>query len=302
MIPKDKSLKLVQIYCHVCDKFEKDLQYSSLRYSNNSNPTFTDSEIMAIYLFAVSQENKFQIKQAYEYAKDYLLSWFPQLPSYTAFNYRINRLSEAFRLLTESLIREFRPEDCMKNVSLIDSLPIITCSGKRKGKVAPELTNKGYCSTKTLYFYGTRIHALGYRRKNKMPFPEQIIVTSAAENDLNVFRDYWSGIRNRTFIGDKIYYSVDYFKSLELTTNSVMLTPVKGIKNQSEVLKQFDKAADDLFSRAVSSMRQPIESFFNWLIEKTDIQRASKVRSAKGLLVHLYGKLAAAFIILLFNS
>ena len=29
MIPKDKSLKLVQIYCHVCDKFENDLQYSS---------------------------------------------------------------------------------------------------------------------------------------------------------------------------------------------------------------------------------------------------------------------------------
>jgi hypothetical protein len=64
--------------------------------------------------------------------------------------------------------------------------------------------------------------------------------------------------------------------------------------------KQRKKAADDLFSKAVSSVRQPIEAFFNWLIEKTDIQRASKVRSTKGLLVHVFGKIAAAFINLIF--
>ena len=80
-----------------------------------------------------------------------------------------------------------------------------------------------------------------------------------------------------------------------------MLTPVKGIKNQSIWDKQFNKAADDLFSKAISSIRQPIEAFFHWLIEKTDFQRASKVRSTKGLLVHVFGKLAAAFIFLIFK-
>jgi hypothetical protein len=59
-------------------------------------------------------------------------------------------------------------------------------------------------------------------------------------------------------------------------------------------------AADDLYSHADSSVRQPIEYFFNWLIENTDIQRASKVRSTKGLLVHVFGKLAVAFISLIF--
>lgn len=66
-------------------------------------------------------------------------------------------------------------------------------------------------------------------------------------------------------------------------------------------MQQFDKAADDLFSKAVSRMRQPLEAFFNWLIERTDIQRASKVRSTKGLLTHVFGKLAAAFIYCIFN-
>ena len=78
--------------------------------------------------------------------------------------------------------------------------------------------------------------------------------------------------------------------------------PIKKIKNRPEILNQRDKAADDLFSKVVSTVRQPIESLFNWLIEKTDIQRASKVRSTKGLLVHIFGRIAAAFIALIFNS
>ena len=78
--------------------------------------------------------------------------------------------------------------------------------------------------------------------------------------------------------------------------NSAMLTPVKGIKGQPDCIKSFDKAANDLYSKAVSAIRQPIESFFNWINEKTNIQRASNVRSTNGLLVHVFGKLAAAFI------
>ena len=79
-----------------------------------------------------------------------------------------------------------------------------------------------------------------------------------------------------------------------------MLTPVKGIKGQTEEIKQRDKAFNDIFSEAVSKVRQPIEAFFNWLNEKTKIQRAMKVRSTAGLLNHIYGKLAVAFIYLIF--
>jgi hypothetical protein len=85
-------------------------------------------------------------------------------------------------------------------------------------------------------------------------------------------------------------------------SNSKILTPVKAVKNQSEITNQWGKAANDLYSRSVSRVRQPIESLFNWIIEKTDIQRASKVRSKKGLLVHVFGRIAAAFIFLIFNS
>ncbi len=179
-------------------------------------------------------------------------------------------------------------------------MPIITCSGKRNGKVAKELTDKGYCSTKSLYYYGVKLHALAFRRLGKIPFPEEIQITPASVNDLTVFKEAWSEKINRNFFGDKIYTSEDFFSELEQEKNSIMMTPIKGIKGQCQEIKNWDKAANDLFSTAVSRVRQPIESLFNWLIVKTDIQKASKVRSTKGLLIHLFGKIAAAFISLIF--
>lgn len=67
-----------------------------------------------------------------------------------------------------------------------------------------------------------------------------------------------------------------------------------------EVTKR-EKAARDLFSTTVSKVRQPIEALFNWLNEKTDIQRAMKVRFTSGLLVHTMEKIAIALITLIFN-
>jgi hypothetical protein len=86
-----------------------------------------------------------------------------------------------------------------------------------------------------------------------------------------LFKQAWGNISNRTFYGDKIYNNTDYFKNAQTSNNSLMLTPVKGIKNQAENIRMRNKAADDLLSVAVSRIRQPIEGLFNWLIEKTDI-------------------------------
>lgn len=151
-----------------------------------------------------------------------------------------------------------------------------------------------------MYFHGVKLHALAFSRPEKLPFPERIVITAAAESDLNVFKQEWEQIQNRIFIGDKIYSNKEYFLDLEKQSHSVMVTPVRAVKDQPEVIRHRNKAADDLFSAAVSKIRQPIESIFNWIIEKTDIQRASKVRSTNGLFVHVYGKIAAAFIYLIF--
>lgn len=93
-----------------------------------------------------------------------------------------------------------------------------------------------------------------------------ITLTPASDNDLTVFKSecvpYLSG---KTVLADKIYSDFSFFNE----NNPVkVLTPHKEIKGEPEVLKQREKAARDLFSQAVSKVRQPIESFFNWLNEK----------------------------------
>ena len=45
---------------------------------------------------------------------------------------------------------------------------------------------------------------------------------------------------------------------------------------------------------AISRVRQPIETLVGWIEEKTGIECAGKVRSYNGLMVHVFGKLAAA--------
>ena len=258
---------------YICDVYKSTLRFYCQRFSNNSNPEFTDEEVLTIYLFCGYCQRYFGISQIHTFAKEYLSS----------------------KVLVYTMIQSFRPKDCDSLISIVDSMPIVTCKGKnRKGKVATEITSKGYCSTKNMYYYGMKLHMVGQRREGTIPFPEMIALTPAAENDLTVFKNECVPyLSEKTVLGDKIYSDFSFFNE----SNPVkMITPHKEIKGEPEVLKQREKAARDLFSQAVSKVRQPIESFFNWLNEKTEIQRASKVRATKGLLVHTFGKLAIALL------
>lgn len=300
MINQAIKIKLLNIYLFICEKYENELRFHCQRFTNNNTPQFTDQEVITIYLFCVYVEKRFELKEMHRFIKNYFSDYFPKLHSYVAFSKRINRLAPVFGLLSESLIKEFSPKNASSKVSLLDSMPIITCSGKREGKVAREITNKSYCSTKDLYYFGVKLHALAFHNQNQLPHPESIIIAKASQNDLTVFKQHWNTIENRTFFGDKIYQNKGFFDQLHAERNSEMLTPIKSVRDQPAILKHWDSAFNFQYSKAVSAIRQPIESFFNWLIEKTDIQKASKVRSTNGLQAHIFGKLAAAFLTFVF--
>lgn len=289
------SLKLIALYCYICDHYDRELRWYCQRMSPNTSPRFSDVECLTVYLYAVLEEEKYQIKSIHRYAQRYLLSWFPTLPSYQAFNRRLNFLSELFAPLCQLLLREVPVEGVDFHKSLLDSMPIITCSGKREGKVAPELTDKGYCSTKRMHYYGVKLHALGFRRQDTLPLPEWLMISPASTHDLSALRNEIGQLVDRHIFADKAYSDTQFNQELERENRSYIFTPIKLIKGQSQWERQFNKAGDDLFSRAVSKIRQPIESLFNWFIEKVNLQKASKVRSTKGLIVHVFGKLAAAF-------
>ena len=301
-MPEYKGLRLIAIYMYICKLYESELQYACQRFSNNNSPEFTDREVLTIYLFAITQQQYYQIKQIHKFADEYMRSWFPKLPSYAAFNSRLNRLSETLRVLATGLFTSFVSDDCDLQISLTDSMPIITCKAKnRKAKVAVDMVDKGYCSTKNMYCFGLKLHLLAFRRPGTIPFPEFVGITPASENDLTAFKNLFGDhICNRVVFGDKIFSDEPYFKIKQTEQNIEMLTPVKLTKGEPEIIRQREKAFRDLYSAAVSTIRQPVESFFNWLNEKTKIQDAQKVRSSKGLAVLVFGKIAAAFIFLIF--
>jgi hypothetical protein len=84
-------------------------------------------------------------------------------------------------------------------------MPIITCSGKRKGKVARELCDKGYNSTKGIFFYGVKLHAIGLYRTNALPVMECLQLGAASQHDLQAQRQLLENMSSRAVFGDKAF-------------------------------------------------------------------------------------------------
>lgn len=292
------QLTLISLYYYVCERYNSTLCWQVQRFSPNCNcGIITDEEIITIYLFCVAFQEKQKVKSMHKYMLDHWIDWFPALPSYETFVSRLNRISSIFPNLVGCLLDDLDKSETEIPVVLTDSMPIITCCHKRKAKVALEMTDKGYCSTKGLHYFGVKLHLVAKRRENTLPLPEYIGITQASTHDLTALRPILLNIQDRNIIADKAYIDEKLNQKLKDEHNSQIITPIKDKKGMPTILKQFDRAFNDLFSTAVSSIRQPIESFFNWLQQVTNIQIASKVRSSRGLITHVYGKIAAALCI-----
>ncbi len=151
-------------YTSTCAKYtNKNCKWHCMRHTKNqAEPKFTDSELLSSYLFSLAYERKTRVKDAYEYIKNHWADCFPDLPSYQAYNARLNRLAGALPHLVAHLVFCHASANTQGRASflLTDSMPIITCSGKRAGKVAREVCDKGYNSTKKMHYFGVRGRAV----------------------------------------------------------------------------------------------------------------------------------------------
>lgn len=259
--------------------------------------------MLTVYLFGLIKKRRTVIEiydiEIYDYVAEHFSEWFPELGSYQGYNRRLNRLSAVFAPLVGEALAEVDCEQTRKEAMRIaDSMPIMMAKQKRssQAKVAPQLADKGYCSSKDTHFYGVKMHVVANYRSGQMPIPQRAGLTPGSEHDLTALRRVLPHIEDGQIYGDKAYCDGPMKKRLSEEQNLDMLTPVKRKKGQERL-----SAAEKLFSEAVSRVRQPIESLFNWIDEKTGIQCASKVRSYQGLLVHAFGRLAAAMLLLAFN-
>jgi hypothetical protein len=288
---------LIRVYLFVCRRWSSGLCAVAQRQSNNSNPDFTDEEVLTIYLFGIIRKRE-TIKEIHEYAEDHFPEWFPDLLSYGGYVRCLNRLSAAFAPLTEAAIAEVNSEEVIETLRIADSFPVMTAKEKRftQAKVAPQIADKGYCSSKDTFYHGVKMHVVAEKRPGTMPLPDRVGLTAGSKNDLQALRQVLPVFQDGELYGDKVYVDSSLRERLSEEQNLELLTPPKKSKGQKCL-----SAADKLLSEAVSRVRQPIESLFNWINEKTGIQEASKVRSVEGLMVHAFGRLAAAMLLLALN-
>lgn len=284
-----KQIQLIKTYCAICQHYDSTIIKEAQRLSNNFSPKFTDAECMTIYIFGI-QEGYRTVKAIYSFIKQYWHEWFPSLPSYVAFNTRICNLAQAFAHLAGIIMWEadFSESDM---AFLMDSMPVVVASSKRSktASSASEICDKGYCSSKGMYYYGVKLHVLAQKQPDTLPIPRDIVISKASEHDLSVAKEYLEPWHNITVFADKAYRDSSW--KCELAERGVeVITPVKLKKGQKN-LSYFSK----LFSSVVSSARQTIEVFFSWLADKTGINSASKVRSSNGLIAFIFARLVAVF-------
>lgn len=288
--------ELITLFCYLAEAYHTHLWMQVERLSPNNEPRFSDEEVLTLYFFGLYRQLR-TLHAIHSYTRMHLRDWFPQLPGYGGFVQRLNRLADLFPALLERILTQLgeRVPRCTSYV--VDSLPIILAGQARSGRarVAREHAAKGYCASKRMYFYGLKVHVLGLCRAGTLPLPEQIRATAASENDLTVLKCNEALLPPGEIFADKLFW--DRLWQAELRQHQVQLhTPIKRAKGQ----KKLD-AADRLYSAAVSRVRQAIESLFNWIEQKTGIQQACRVRSSEGLWVHVFGRFAAAMLLLLLN-
>lgn len=196
--------------------------------------------VLAIYFYCRRYEDKHKKSSIYDYACRYLKSWFPDLPNYANFNSRVNNLDSVvlslLPILLERIDNEHLIKDIDSQIALVDSFPIILCSGKRAGKVARELSDKSFCSTKNLFYYGVKMHMVAQRVRGSIPLMEFVSITSASENDLTAIRPILPKLAGKAIFADKAYVDAGLNQKLVQEQDTYIYTPVK-LKKVSHKLK-----------------------------------------------------------------
>ena len=87
--------RLITIYRYVCKHYQQNLWTYSQRMSNYADLSFSDEEVITIYLSGVLDKHR-EIKSIYKYEDHHLRDWFSRLPSYVAYVQRLNRVADVF--------------------------------------------------------------------------------------------------------------------------------------------------------------------------------------------------------------
>ncbi len=139
---------------------QTNLSLYTERFSNNQVVPFSDIELFATAIFPVLMGYS-EKKQGYRYVYRHYRHWFPSLPTYEAWNRRLNQSVDAWQYLYSLVLRQFAPPQPVHEF-VVDTLPISVCQAQhsRKTTAAQPFVSKGYCKAKKKYYVGAKVQLL----------------------------------------------------------------------------------------------------------------------------------------------
>ena len=260
--------KLIELYLLICRLYNTKPVLKQQRLSNNHQPLFSDEELLTIYLFGHMQGLTTQ-RRIYDYIHQHWHAWFPALPAYQTFNCRLNQLAPACELLIEHLLTQAAWQITATDDRLIDSMPVMLARGTRanRGRVALDLADTGFCATKQQHYRGVKLHFIAARRSQQVPVPEKIHLSPASQHDLTALREVSPSLPPGCgLFADKAYFHGDTAAACQ-QPGWFLLASYKRQRNEPE------KEVPTFSNRFVSMIRQPLESLFNRLIQRTDLPK-----------------------------
>lgn len=128
MIFKDKASRLIEIYMYICDMYEQSLKYHCQNRSNNSKPRFSDEEILTITSLSgrsrITRKSRTPVTLQKSTSLIGFLGWYPNRHSATV----RTRCQGQSRHLLDS----HKPEDCENDTLIVDTFPVMTCTGRNR--------------------------------------------------------------------------------------------------------------------------------------------------------------------------
>lgn len=169
--------QLIQLYLLVCHIYDTQSETCYQRLSNNSQPVFTDPELITIYLFGHLQ-GRSEKKAMHKLINDYWRPFFPRLPAYQTFVARLNLLEQTCQTIGGYLNQRLAECRTPEIDHLIDSMPVMLAVGGHAytARVARDVASVGYCASKKIYFHGVRLHTRSAKTQRAHPAAQAHLV------------------------------------------------------------------------------------------------------------------------------
>jgi hypothetical protein len=119
------KLKLFQLNRRVRKFYFTTEHACCQRFSNNSDPKFTDIQVAVIYMYGIILGLQTNLS-IYNFAQEHLLKFSEHLPTYKQFFLRVNKLAPFF---AEFCNVELNAKPKTSKTHLVDSMPVVVAIG-----------------------------------------------------------------------------------------------------------------------------------------------------------------------------